>query len=566
MMGQHWRQSKLELRESLLLMPEQNLAVAFIDPAAPQRESRVITPTQLIVLGLPALLSLLLGYLMFSGLSETSAYAFGTIALIACVLVPFYWEAVAAALSVAGLFWKPEAPNHASTELQIAIIVLLHDENAEPVMERAARLLETLSSQDRHGFSLHVLSDSRNQTSLMREQSVFHALQRRHRTLSMAYRHRQENVDYKSGNIRDWIRQSGHLHDAMLVLDADSAMQPGSILQMAEMLAADPACALVQSVPRVMRGETLWQNMQSFASHMIGNNLGKGLALFSRHAANYYGHNAIVRIKSFAVSAGLPHLAGDAPFGGVIMSHDFVEAALLRRAGWKVRLMPEVSASFEETPEDIVGFLSRDSRWCHGNMQHLSLLMTPGLDPVSRFHLLQGAMTYMNAPLWLLAMLLWMQVPGLTSNFQIAAASLIVLMTVLMPRIVGLCSFPDVGPDAMSLRNVVPFALKEFFLSSLLAPSLMVQRTKMVLAIALGKSAQWTMHRACKLSHVDRLKFHATEMVLGAGLCGVVTFGFASWWVLPVAFSLLLSPALSAIVSSRTPKVSRKTGYEHVWK
>jgi membrane glycosyltransferase len=524
-----------------LVMPDQDFAKLFLDADAPPNKVQGLTAQQFLTILFPAVLSLTLGWLLVKGVAGNALPSVSIIVVAAVAITPFYWDAVASTLSIAGLFWKP-SPTHASSQgLRIAVLVLLYDENAEPVVERAVRLLGQLHGHERHRFSLHVLSDSRKPESVLREKSVFSVLQRYHPALQMNYRNRLQNGDYKSGNIRDWIRSTGHLHDAMLVLDADSSMESASVLLMAEALANDANCGLVQSVPKVLEGQSLWQKMQSYASRVVGANLGKGLAVFSGNSANYYGHNAMLRIKAFAASAGLPHLMGDAPFGGVIMSHDFVEAALLRRAGWTVRLMPEASESFEETPRTLMGFLARDRRWCHGNMQHLILLKMPGLHLVSRFHLLQGAMTYLNAPLWLLAIVLWMLAPDLKQGPELLVAMAMIAVTLLLPRVVGW--FQTASSHSFA------FALQEFVLSSLLAPSLIIQRTRMILSIVLGRSRGWTKPINATPTFVTLLKFHAVEITVGSILTVVIMQSLATIWLTPVAASLVFSPLLAGIVS-----------------
>jgi membrane glycosyltransferase len=524
-----------------LVMPDQNFQRSFRDPDAPPANPVGLTVPQFCVILGPAVLCLTLGWLLLEGISGNISLSITTSIVVLATLIPFYWDALASALSIAGFFWRSPPPQAASQGLNIAIVVLLYDENSEPVLERAFRLIEQLQDSDTHQFSLHVLSDSRKSDSVLREQSVLQVLQRRYPAVHVGYHNRPQNFDYKSGNIREWIISAGHLHDAMLVLDADSMMEPASVLRMAETLASDASCGLVQSVPKVLEGPSLWQRMQAHASHVVGASLGKGLAVFSGGTANYYGHNAMMRIKAFAASTGLPHLKGDAPFGGVIMSHDFVEAALLCRAGWNVKLMPEASESFEETPATLMGFLARDRRWCHGNMQHLLLLKMPGLRFMSRFHLLQGAMTYLNAPLWSLAMCLWMLVPSAERGLELSIALAVIAATLLLPRIVGW--FQTAGTFS------VAFAIKELVLSSLLAPSLIIQRTRMILSIVFGQSSGWTKPVFANPPFTALLKYHVIETVVGAVFWALILSGSAAMWLAPVATSLAAAPILAGIVS-----------------
>ena len=130
--------------------------------------------------------------------------------------------------------------------------------------------------------------------------------------------------------------------------------------------------------------------MRQFATHAYSSIFITGLNFWQGGAANYWGHNAIIRIEPFVEHCRLPKLPGKEPLGGSILSHDFVEAAFMRRAGWKVYLASELRGSYEEVPPSLISYAARDRRWCQGNMQHARLLFTPGLHPVNRLHLVPG--------------------------------------------------------------------------------------------------------------------------------------------------------------------------------
>ena len=164
----------------------------------------------------------------------------------------------------------------------------------------------------------------------------------------------------------------------------------------------DPAVALAQSLPRLLDAKSIFARVQQFASATYGGTLAAGIARVYGNQSSYWGHNAMIRTRAFARSAGLPDLPGRAPLGGMIMSHDFVEAALLCRAGWKVKLLPSETGSYEGTPQTLVDYCLRDQRWCQGNLQHLRVLSAKRLRPISRFQLFQGAMIYVAPFAWFL--------------------------------------------------------------------------------------------------------------------------------------------------------------------
>lgn len=338
-------------------------------------------------------------------------------------------------------------------------------------------------------------------------------------------------------------------------------------MKMADALAAEPGLGLLQTVPRVLPGHTLWQALQSFASEVYGTNMGRGFAMWTGAEGNFLGHNAMVRVGAFARCAGLPHLPGRAPRGGVILSHDFVEAALLRRAGWGVRMMAGAEDSFEDTPETLLGYLRRDRRWCQGNMQHLRLIGMPGLHPMSRFHLLQGAMSYLASVWWLMRLVLralpgWggssvdvfaanPYLPGLPMLPPVTQGALAALvgLALMAPKVLGIIG--HVRDHGLSLSDAPRFGLvvlSEITVSALLAPMQMVHQVRAVLRTFAGFDGGWTAHATGSLTVFQLMRFHATETLLGAVLLGLWAAGLVSLWLLPVAISLCLSVGLAALL------------------
>lgn len=559
--------------DARLAMPDQDLRAPFRDPAAPGiRSGGATLVLRALVLVPPLGVTLALGWLSLGWFALDGRLTVAEGLLVGVTVFAFYWVVLSVATAFAGLFWRPAPQAQPLRGLSVAILLPMYGEDAASTIDPAVRLLAALSGSARHRFSLHILSDSRDPAAVRREEAALAAARRMHPGLVLHHRHRTENRDYKSGNIRDWVRADGHGHDAMLVLDADSVMGPATVLRLADAMAADPRLGLIQTIPRVLPGETLWQSLQSFASEVYGTNLGRGFAMWTGADANFLGHNAILRTRAFAASAGLPHLPGPAPRGGVILSHDFVEAALLRRAGWGVRMLPEADESFEATPETLVGYLRRDRRWCQGNMQHLRLLTAPGLHPLSRFHLLQGAMAYLASVWWMVLLILW-AMPGqggampdffaaspfmpswpmLPPVTQGALAALVVAM-LLAPKVLGLLSFLRENRIARAqVPGFAGMALAEMTLSALMAPMLMVHQVRAVVRTLAGFDGGWLPHAQGRPDLPTLLRFHATETVIGAGLLALALAGHLSVWLLPVAVSLCLAVPLAALVQSPVP-------------
>lgn len=223
--------------------------------------------------------------------------------------------------------------------------------------------------------------------------------------LHIYYRRRAQNTARKSGNIEDFCNRWGAEYDFMLVLDADSLMTAETIVKMVRLMEANPHAGIIQASPQMVNSASMFARMQQFAGKVAGPVVGAGLAYWQAGNSNYWGHNAIIRTRAFIDCCGLPKLKGKGPFGGFILSHDFVEAALIARGGWSAWLLPELKGSYEECPPSMIDFAARDRRWCQGNLQHIKVLVSRGLHPVSRVHFLTGIMSYLSSPLWLLFLL-----------------------------------------------------------------------------------------------------------------------------------------------------------------
>ncbi|MCU0826201.1 MAG: glucans biosynthesis glucosyltransferase MdoH [Tabrizicola sp.] len=557
-----------EALPSPLAMPDQDLRARFRDPAAPglRRKGRVLAMRAAVLL-LPMCVTAELSRLSLGWFALDGRLTLAEAALVGITGFVFFWVVLSAVTACLGLFWRPASVLPTGRGLKVVILLPMYGEPAVETVDHAVQLLAGLAAQGTHRFALRVLSDTRAPDAVAREQTAVAAARRRHPGLDIAWRHRTKNNDYKSGNIRDWVQSEGLAFDAMLILDADSIMGRDTVLQMADALAGDPSLGLVQTVPRVLPGRTIWQGLQSFASEIYGTNMGRGFAAWTGNEGNFLGHNAIVRICAFAACAGLPHLPGRAPRGGVILSHDFVEAALLRRAGWGVRMMPEAADSFEDTPETLIGYLRRDRRWCQGNLQHLRLLAVPGLHPLSRFHLLQGAMAYLASVWWLALLILW-SVPGqgggthdpfaanplmpswpvLPAFTQSAIAGFVLLMLV-APKLLGLIAYLRDGrvPLAATPR-LAGLVLAEMVLSALLAPALMVHQVRAVLRTAWGLDGGWMPHVTGASDLRTLVRFHAVETGLGAALLALMLAGHLSLWLAPVVIGLCLTVPLAAFV------------------
>lgn len=561
-----------------LAMPVQDLA-----QAPPLRHPLVTDGAHAlrwVALGGAALLTVVLLATLAWWLSRDQI-TFVEVGLITLVGIVGFWIALAATTALIGL-WpsKRGAPAQPTTTLDVALLIPVYHETPTEVMAGALAMLRDLASRaPRHRFSLYILSDTRGDTTA--EALAFTAMSYLAPPgFPVYYRWRRENTDRKSGNLADWIRGWGRGHDAMVVLDADSLMGARTLLTLADDMAADPKLGLVQTVPQLIDAQTLFARMQAFAGAAYGPLLGRGLARWSGNGANFWGHNAIIRISAFASAAGLPKLPRRFGRGSdqLIWSHDFVEAALLRRRGWAVRLRPDLGESFEQTPPSLIDHVLRDRRWCQGNLQHLRLLRTAGIPPLSRLHLLHGAASYLVSFGWLLLLIVWtamcfasadrLQDP--VGGWPVLVATVVLL---LVPKILALAKLfaaPRRCRQFGGKGRLLLSAGSELLLSVLYAPILMVQQSKTILGVSCGITIGWAPQnrQGGQYGWSTLATFHRVETTLGLGLIALITTGLLPIWLAPVGISLAAAIPLSALsayqVGSAALATPQDRGRSHV--
>jgi membrane glycosyltransferase len=354
-----------------------------------------------------------------------------------------------------------------------------------------------------------------------------------------------------------------------------------ALVRLTALMEQNPQVGIIQTAPRIVHGESLYARLQSFANRLYSPLFLAGLNYWQQHEGNYWGHNAIIRIQPFIDHCALPDLPGSEPFGGRILSHDFVEAALMRRAGWGVWLAGEIEGSFEEGPPSLIESAKRDRRWCQGNMQHAWLLTARGFRPANRFHLLMGVMAYASSPLWLLFLALStihvfdlvaqpsvvgvLRAQDTTSIFgfkiEVPVALTLFFFTLLLlflPKLVSVVltlGNPEaVGRFGGRLRLVMS-AVLETAASVLLAPVNMMFNAKFVLFTLLGQGVGWvTQQRGADDDGSDwreAIITHGGQTAFGLiwGLSSYIISPPFFWWLSPVLAGLVFSMPISIFLS-----------------
>ena len=479
------------------------------------------------------------------------------------------------------VFAQGPAPANADEAIgpfRTALVMPVYNEDPERVFAGLRAMYQSLVETGQHeGFEIFILSDTREPEIWVQEEILWRRwVQELGQPARLFYRNRVENTSRKSGNLADFCRNWGARYRYMIVLDADSVMTGETLVEMVRRMESDRRLALLQVPPVPVNRSSLFARMLQFAGSLYGRMFAAGLAYWQQDTANFWGHNAIIRVRPFAQHCGLPKLPGSEPFGGDILSHDFVEAALLARAGWKVRLADDLGGSYEEIPPTLIDYAKRDRRWCQGNLQHARLVMAQGFKTLSRIHFSMGVMSYLASPLWLLFLIatgVEAYFKGLTAPVyflgdnilpvwpqsyavEMATVLWVTLVMLFLPKILALVLLAVRPELARRFGGVSKAGLSVFIeslLSVLLAPVLMLFQSKFVAAILLRTSVGWpTQQRGDhQTGFIEALATHGYQTLIGVA-AGTATYLYVPdffWWFTPVLAGLVLAIPVSMFTS-----------------
>lgn len=470
-------------------------------------------------------------------------------------------------------------PDSATSPPRTAILMPIYNEDSERVFAGLRAIHQSLTDTGQlDGFDFFILSDTRDPEVWVEEelrwQDMVWSLDGKERIF---YRNRPENTSRKSGNLEDFCTRWGGRYRYMIVLDADSVMQGQTLVKMVRLMERHPHVALIQTPPVPVNRESLFARILQFASSLYGRMFTAGLNYWQLGESNYWGHNAIIRIQPFLEHCGLPKLPGHEPFGGEILSHDFVEAALLRRAGWEVWLAYDLEGSYEEIPPTLIDYAKRDRRWCQGNLQHLRLAFAQGFNLLSRLHFLMGVMSYAASPLWLLFLIAtgveafiqtqqelvyffgenWMPVWPVSFAVEMTTVLLVTLTMLFLPKLLALLLLLKEKRLRRAYGGMFKASLSvtlETVFSVLTAPVLMLFQTKFVLAILMRRAVGWPPQQRGdhQTGFVEAVLTHGGHTLIGvaAGTLSYLYVPAFFWWFTPVLLGLGLSIPVSMLSSS----------------
>lgn len=539
--------------------------------------------------------------LLFADLLWRRGWTAGSSILMLLFVVLMFFNTAGALHGVYGFFIRRFGDRQRVTELNdwrsrdiagtsTAILFPIYNEDAGEV---CARLKATYLSLEKTGllghFDFHILSDSTGPANWVDEETRWLELVRSLDAFGrIFYRRRVWNEGKKSGNVRDFLNTLGNRYRYFVVFDADSYMTGQTLASLVKLMEANPRVGLIQTPPAPINSSSLFGRLHQFASRLYGPLFATGSNYWVQGLGNYIGHNAIVRTEPFMKYCDLPHLPGKKPFGGQILSHDFVEAALLVRNHWQVWQAYDLEESYEEVPQGLIEYAQRDRRWCQGNLQHLLVLPARGIRGVSRMHFAFGIFGYLSGPLWLLFLLAFnMQAyfsksTGLSQipvrpqtpflNISLTQHALLVFalstLVLLAPKIFALLellrdrerarAFGGAGRAWLS-------AFLELLYSTLQAPVLMLWHTQFVISILLGRSVSWGKQN--RLADGTSWSYAGSQLWKHTAI-GLL-WGFLVWradpallgWFIPVLLGMVLSIPLTVWTSrASVGQAARRAG------
>jgi membrane glycosyltransferase len=493
------------------------------------------------------------------------------------------WIAFAASSAIAGLLTPARKfPCGELAGSRTALVMPVYNEDPTRTTAALQAMAEDLAREGgAQHFEIVIISDSTHVDAWIGESLAVDRLRRELRDIMPVwYRRRWHNIGRKAGNVEEFVKRWGGRYDYMIVLDADSLMSGATLIELVRRMQGDPRLGILQTVPMLVGSTTLFARIQQFAGRVYGALIARGVAAWSGNDGNYWGHNAIIRVAAFAAACGLPQLPGRKPFGGHVLSHDFVEAAFIRRAGWKVCMATDLDGSWEECPPSLVDVAVRDRRWAQGNLQHTKILGADGLLPISRGHFLIGIMSYLSSPLWLMLLLvgfaltlqaLLIRPEYFSSEFQLFpnwpvfdaprmtrlfVFTMVVLFT---PKVLGwlrgLCDGTlrrgSGGALILTLSTWV-----ETLLSALYAPIMMLVQTQHVISILTGSDSGWGPQRrhAARTAWGEAWRIHWPHVLIGI-VIAAIAYALSPTlvaWLSPTLAGLLLAVPLSKL-SGSTP-------------
>ncbi|MEP3046789.1 MAG: glucans biosynthesis glucosyltransferase MdoH [Roseibium sp.] len=542
-----------------------------LKPSKPAMAARRVVFTALIFISFLALTTLMTVTLSPNG------YTALDLIIIICFMITLPWTIIGFWNAVIGLLVMRLAKDPAKAVCPVedgnptadltsstALLSCVRDEDPDALEINLSTMVSGLigDNQAKH-FTLYVLSDTSMEEIALKEQELAARLSERFDGhLNIVYRRRSVNSGYKAGNVEDFCDRWGGCHDYALILDADSYMSADAMVGLVRLMEANPKLGILQSLVVGLPTESAFARVFQFGMRLGMRSYTIGSAWWQGDCGPYWGHNAILRLKPFREHCRLPELPGTGPLTGTILSHDQVEAVLMRRAGYEVRVIPAETGSYEANPPHLLEFIRRDLRWCQGNLQYRRLINMPNLKLVSRAQLALAMLMFLGSPAWI-GFMVTAAILGLTADaspYRSDTGAMLfftILTMVFAPKLASVADIlmrSDLRKAFGGSVRVVLSVAAEIMYSAMLAPIMAIAHTLFMGGLLFGKTIGW----GAQARGVVRLPVLLAMQKLWPqtlfGLAGLLWISQQPlnlvWPVIPVAVGPLLATAIAVLTSS----------------
>jgi membrane glycosyltransferase len=446
-----------------------------------------------------------------------------------------------------------------------AILLCIRNESPVRLIRNLQVMLRGLAADQLAGFfHVYVLSDTNDEGIAIEEQHCFEAMRAEwSKTIPITYRCRTDNVGYKAGNIADFCGRWGKDHDFALVLDADSFMASTAIVRLVRMMQANPRLGILQGLVIGLPSSSAFTRLFQYGMRLGMRSYTMGSAWWQADCGPYWGHNALIRLAPFIAHCELPTLYSRSGLPKPILSHDLIEAILMRRAGYEVRIFPSEDASWEENPPTLTEYIRRDLRWCEGNLQYLHLLTLKNLQPVSRIQLILAIAMFFGSPAWIalifictLAIGFSVMPSALVNPDHFSALLVVTLIMWYLPKIAGALDVVLRSSESRRFGGRWRFCFSlvlELIFSLLMTPITWLNHTIFIIGLAFGKKGGWTGQtrhdHSVSIAHAFQQFWPHT--LIGLGLASLLYFTHPAtlWYGMLFFGGLLFSIPLVVLTS-----------------